>query len=57
LGEWLLPVRPPDLLRQIPVIADQKPGVVQRLDQPGLTQSRGCQILPGGVAARAARHA
>ena len=57
LREWPRPVRPPDLLRQIPVIADQKPGVAQRLDKPGVTQSRRCLILPRSVTARAARHA
>ena len=57
LREWPLPVRPPDLLRQIPVIADQQPGVAQRLDKPGITQSRRCLILPRGVTARAAGHA
>ena len=57
LREWPLPVRPPDLLRQIPVIADQKPGVVQRVDEPSVTQGRRCLILPGSVTARAARHA
>jgi hypothetical protein len=57
LREWPLPVRPPDLLRQIPVIADHKPGVLQRLDKSSLAQDRRCLILPGSVTARAARHA
>jgi hypothetical protein len=57
LREWLLPVRPPDLLRQIPVIADRQARVRQHFDEPGRAQGGRCQILSGGVTARAARHA
>jgi hypothetical protein len=57
LRQWPPSVWPPDLLRQVPVIADHKPGVVQRLAEASVTQRRRRLVLPGSVAARAARHA
>ena len=57
LGQRVIPVRAPYLVRQVPVVMHLEPGGDELFEQAGRAQRRGRQVLAGRIAGRAARNA
>jgi hypothetical protein len=57
LGQRVIPVRAPCLVRQVSVVMHLEPGGGELAEQAGRAQRRGRQVLAGRIAGRAARHA
>jgi hypothetical protein len=57
LGQRVIPVGAPCLVRQVSVVMHLEPGGGELAEQAGRAQRRGRQVLAGRIAGRAARHA